>query len=782
MTRQKREIELLAPAGSYETFCAVVRAGADAVYLGGSRFGARAYADNFKEEELLAAIDYAHIHGRQVYLTVNTLFKEEELEEQLYEYLRPYYERGLDAVIVQDLGAFSAIRRMFPDMEIHTSTQMTVTGVCGAAYMKELGASRVVMARELSLAEIRRIHEEVGIEIESFVHGALCYCYSGQCLLSSMLGGRSGNRGRCAQPCRLPYEVYDCDMRRRGTNGNFVLSPKDLCTIQMIPQLSENGVYSLKIEGRMKQAEYAAGVVSLYRSYIDRYLHELFEARNTGCEETEARAVAAEKFRVLEEDRRKLLDLGNRSGFTDGYYLRRNGREMITFGKPGHAKTNDALQEEIRGRYVHVRPEEEIKEKINGILRLRKDSPATIELSCQGHNVVKTGSVVQSAQKQPLSVEKAESCMKKTGNTPFAFEKLSIEMEENVFLPVQALKSLRRDALEELQNSMLKTYRRDASDISLQCQSFADSACRVCNDAGAKGSATDSRKWGEGKVSGEKKKMHLAVSIENRSLRDTVLASDFITDIYYDSSAYIRERMFTELGEDVLAAHKAAKQAYYILPAIFRAHTAEFYRGYVEDFLKLGLDGLVVKNYDAAAFVRRYLGKEIPMILDHSIYTWNTEAKRLLQELAPLRDTVPLELNRRELLERDNRDSEMLIYGYLPLMTSAQCVHANTGKCDRRKTVTYLKDRYGKYFPVKNNCTECYNTIYNITPLMLFDDRQDFERMEMSGYRIAFTVEDAKQAAYVLKACKESFVSGNRKAREVFDREFTNGHYKRGVE
>jgi len=380
---QKRELELLAPAGSYETFEAVIRAGADAVYLGGSHFGARAYANNFNEEELLRAIDYAHIHGRQVYLTVNTLFKEEELEQGLYEYLLPYYEQGLDAVIVQDMGAFARIRSMFPRMDIHTSTQMTVTGAAGAAYMKQLGASRVVMAREMSFAEIREIHDKVGIEIESFVHGALCYCYSGQCLLSSMLGGRSGNRGRCAQPCRLPYEVYKKDQKSRIACGNYVLSPKDLCTIDAIPALAESGIFSFKIEGRMKQAEYAAGVVSVYRQYMDRYLDRLNEERAGGCSEDEARRRAKKAYAVMAEDHRKLLALGNRSGFTDGYYFRRNGREMITFDSPGHAKTDEALQKTVREHYIKVRPEQEIKEKINGFLRLKKDLSATLKLQCE---------------------------------------------------------------------------------------------------------------------------------------------------------------------------------------------------------------------------------------------------------------------------------------------------------------------------------------------------------------------------------------------------------------
>ena len=273
--KRYQNIELLAPAGSMETFRAVINAGADAVYLGGGRFGARAYADNFTEEELLSAIDYAHIHGRKVYLTVNTLFKERELTEDLYSYLLPYYKQGLDAVIIQDMGAFQMVREAFPGLSIHTSTQMTVTNRYGAAMMKEMGADRVVTAREMSLTEIRDIRDHVDIEIESFVHGALCYCYSGQCLLSSMLGGRSGNRGRCAQPCRLSYEVFDEKKHPVKTGKKerdiYILSPKDLCTVSMIPDLIENGVDSFKIEGRMKKAEYAAGVVSVYRKYIDRY-------------------------------------------------------------------------------------------------------------------------------------------------------------------------------------------------------------------------------------------------------------------------------------------------------------------------------------------------------------------------------------------------------------------------------------------------------------------------------------------------------------------------------
>ena len=262
-----KKVELLAPAGNAEAFYGAIHAGADAIYLGGSRFGARAYAENFSEEELVACIRYAHLFQRKVYLTVNTLVKESEFSG-LYEYVLPYYRAGLDGVIVQDMGVFAYLREHFPGMELHGSTQMTITGEYGAAFLKEQGACRVVPARELSLAEIRRIKEVTGLEIECFIHGAMCYCYSGQCLFSSILGGRSGNRGRCAQPCRLPYTTG------KHPKECYPLSLKDMCTIEYIPELLEAGIDSFKIEGRMKTALYVAVVARTYREAIDDYLKD----------------------------------------------------------------------------------------------------------------------------------------------------------------------------------------------------------------------------------------------------------------------------------------------------------------------------------------------------------------------------------------------------------------------------------------------------------------------------------------------------------------------------
>ena len=317
MSLRENKVEILAPAGSYDILMADFAAGADAVYLGGAMFGARAYANNLSQEELLRALDYAHLHDKKIYLTVNTLMKQQELEDRLLPYLEPFYKAGLSAVIVQDFGAFEAIKEAFPGLHIHASTQMTVTGAAGAKLLKEAGASRVVTARELNLAEIKAIHDNCDIEIESFIHGALCYCYSGQCLLSSFQGGRSGNRGRCAQPCRLMYTPQTSAMprtkgkglrgdenRQKDSNGSaYLLSPKDMCGLPVLPDIIEAGVYSLKIEGRMKNVNYAAGVTGIYRKYVDRYLE-----------------YGREGFKVEDSDINDLMDLYNRGAFTTGYY------------------------------------------------------------------------------------------------------------------------------------------------------------------------------------------------------------------------------------------------------------------------------------------------------------------------------------------------------------------------------------------------------------------------------------------------------------------------------
>lgn len=758
--KELTELELLAPAGSFETFRAVIQAGADAVYLGGNQFGARAYANNFSEEELCKAIDFAHLHERKVFMTVNTLFKEQELEKQLYDYLLPYYKQGLDAVIVQDLGAFSFIRKAFPDMAIHTSTQMTITDAYGAKLMKDMGATRVVTAREMSLAEIRNIYDKVDIEIESFVHGALCYCFSGQCLLSSMLGGRSGNRGRCAQPCRLPYEVFDQKKERLTKGETFILSPKDLCTIEFLPELAQSGVYSYKIEGRMKQAEYAAGVVSIYREYMDRYLTE-----------------GANGYGVSKADMQKLIDFGNRSGFTKGYYYQHNGKNMITFEKPNHSKSNDALQKQIHDLYV----DGEIKENINGKLRLKKDFPAILEVSLNDITVTVEGDVVQEARKQPLSMDTVAEKLRKTGNTPFSFHQLDIEMDEDIFMPIQAINALRRDALEQLWDKRIVDCKRDNA-MTLEAvtkeetrtvlQEQRENNLQMRNEIESS-SITDDNSSDTNT---------LVVSVERRDQLELCLAKDYVTGIYLDSTCYQRKNLAADLKEDVSKIKKAGKRAFFILPAIFRKDTASFYETIVGELKQSELDGFVLKTIDEVSFAKENMLTEKEIVLDQSLYSYNNRSQLVLTEIPYQKNTIPFELNRFELKDRENELSELILYGYLPLMTSAQCVHANTCGCDKKPQVTYLKDRYGKYFPVKNQCMECYNTLYNTTPLVLFGYRKELEERGIHQFRLSFTIEEQKEMSTIFYLYENAFLQKNVDISEELKGDYTNGHYKRGVE
>lgn len=724
--------ELLAPAGSFETLKAVVNAGADAVYCAGNRFGARAYANNFTEEEMIFAIDFMHIKGKKLYMTVNTLLKEKELEEELYSYLMPYYEAGLDAVIVQDLGVMHFIKEHFPGLHIHASTQMTITGAYGAELMLNAGCSRIVTARELSLQEIQDIYEKTGAEIESFVHGALCYGYSGQCLLSSMIGGRSGNRGRCAQPCRLPYELFE-DKQKGISSKNkkeaYLLSPKDLCTIDLIPELIEHGVHSFKIEGRMKQAEYAAGVTSIYRYYIDKY---------------EANPKAP--YQVSQEDKQKLWDLGNRCGFTDGYYKRHNGKEMITFEKPSHEKGNEQLQQQVRQTYI----EREEKEKIKGILILSKELPAKLVLEYKGVKTEVMGDTVQKAQKQPMSKETILDKMRKTGNTPFVFETLSVEMEEDIFIPVGALNQLRRDGLEQLEQNILGAYKRILSKEQYQKEHQTPKSSE--------------KAW----------KPQLRVMVEEREQFFVALKQAEIRRIYMD--------VFKVTPQDIIAARECGKELYLALPYILRKNVAEQLQQVFTKLSEQNPDGYLVRNLEEICFLqkRKVEGKKIQT--DYGVYVFSNEARKALEEWGIEHFTLPVELNRSELFDLTCEKGEMILYGHQPLMISAGCLHKNTAGCDRTPGTFYLKDRYAKIFPVKNNCRECYNVIYNTSLLCLLHHQRELQRLAPEAVRLHFTIENEQKMEQVFSLYRQAFWEKKKILPEQYFKDYTNGHFKRGVE
>ena len=704
---RNKDFELLAPAGNLEIFKGVIESGADAVYVGGSMFGARAYANNFTEDELLEAIDFAHLRGVKVYLTVNTLIKNSEFSK-LYDYLLPYYKRGLDAVIVQDIGVVKAIHEYFPSMEIHTSTQMTVTGADGVRFLSQFGVTRVVMAREVSLAEMKRIHEETGMELEAFVHGALCYSYSGQCLFSSILGGRSGNRGRCAQPCRLPYTV-------EGKKDEYILSLKDMCGIKALDKLHDAGVYSLKIEGRMKQLEYACGVVKYYRSYIDS------------------------KKPVSDADYDRIKALGNRCGFTDRYYFDHNGSDMVTYVKPNFVSNAAEPSPEKR------------KLSIEGELVLRESEPGS--LTVKRGDVTYKASIepVSAALKAPLDKKAAIDRINKTGDTDFEFSHIKAQIGENVFVPNGALNKLRRDAISGLCDKLLKKYYRDDAryaDISSMCE-LPEHV--VKSDAAHDEAIND---------------YTTICSCMTRAQLDTLIGYECFDVFYLDFDMYDRKTLIQQFADDVKCLTKRNKKVYLMLPTIFRADSSDYFVTIAKELDKVSFEGFVVKNYEELYLTENlFTGKKV--ILDHNMYTFNDVSKSAFFEHGVSGDTVPLELNSKEIMHRNNIGSQMIVYGYYPLMTTANCVHKNTKGCDKKQKLIYLKDRYNKSFAVCNNCKECYNTIYNSLPTMLIKNISKLKEAGIRSFRYSFTIESPKQ----IKAVMDDKVA-----------EYTNGHYKRGVE
>lgn len=707
---RNKDFELLAPAGNLEIFKGVIESGADAVYVGGSMFGARAYANNFTEEELLEAIDFAHLRGVKVYLTVNTLIKNSEFSK-LYDYLLVYYKRGLDAVIVQDIGVVKAIHEYFPSMEIHTSTQMTVTGADGVRFLSQFGVTRVVMAREVSLAEMKRIHEETGMELEAFVHGALCYSYSGQCLFSSILGGRSGNRGRCAQPCRLPYTV-------EGKKDEYILSLKDMCGIKALDKLHDAGVYSLKIEGRMKQLEYACGVVKYYRGYIDSMKP------------------------VTDADYDRIKALGNRCGFTDRYYFDHNGSDMVTYVKPNFVSNAAEPSPEKR------------KLSIEGELVLREGEPGS--LTVKKGDVTYKASIepVSAALKAPLDKKAAIDRINKTGDTDFEFSHIKAQIGENVFVPNGALNKLRRDAISGLCDKLLKKYYRDDAryaDISSMCE-LPEHV--VKSDAAHEDGAVNAKDY------------TTICSCMTRTQLDTLISYDCFDVFYLDFDMYDRKTLIQQFADDVKSLTKRNKKVYLMLPTIFRADSSDYFVSITKELDKVCFEGFVVKNYEELYLTENlFTGKKV--ILDHNMYTFNDVSKSAFFEHGVSGDTVPLELNSREIMHRNNIGSQMIVYGYYPLMTTANCVHKNTKGCDKKQKLIYLKDRYNKSFAVCNNCKECYNTIYNSLPTMLTKNISKLKEAGIRSFRYSFTIETPKQ----IKAVMDDNVA-----------EYTNGHYKRGVE
>lgn len=728
-----QKTELLAPAGSYETMTAAYNAGADAVYIGGRAFGARAYADNPDEKLLLQAIRYAHLHGKKLYLTVNTLVKEDELWGNMYDYLRPYYEEGLDAVIVQDMGVLRFLREFFPKLPVHASTQMTITGRYSAKKLEELGVSRVVTARELSLKEIRSIHDSCGLEIESFVHGALCYCYSGQCLFSSLAGGRSGNRGRCAQPCRMPYQLF-CEKKPLTPKEAYLLSPKDLNTIERLPELIEAGVYSLKIEGRMKKPEYTAGVVSIYRKYLDQYLEK-----------------GKEGYHVSKEDQKALFDLFNRKGFTGGYYFRQNGKQMITLEKPSLRPENEALNQTIRDRYLNGK----LKENIKGKVRIFAGEPVIIEAACRGYTGSLKGEAAMKAKSRPLTEADIIRCMEKLGDTDFSWEELAAETDGASFYPVGKLNELRRGILERLEEAVCGSFHRKSGRAP---QDAEQSVLRKQADCDVL--------WYAG--------------VQSREQLFAVLQKKWISRIYLDSHIAQGE----ELVKLASRVRQAGRECWLALPYIVRERAEEQMDKELSLWARCGFDGYLVSCAEGLCFLKKKF-PDAKVTGDHTLYAWTKEAEAEWREWGLCGLTAPVELNGKELQKRGLVGTELIVYGYLPMMVTAQCLHQSSAGCIGKQEDLLLKDRLGNLFPVRNFCRECYNIIYNNRPLSLAEVLRQALACGPSAARLSFTVEDKEQTELTLDYFEKILraASGKRTdGKEEPPFALTKGHWKRGVE
>lgn len=794
---QDRKIEILAPAGSYESFHASIVAGADAVYAGGPKFGARAFAENFTEDQLLNAIDYAHLHQRKFYLTVNTLLKDYEIE-QLPEYLEPLYQRGLDAVIVQDMGVLNVVRQYFPDMDIHASTQMTVTGVNGAQFLKENGAVRVVPAREISLEEVRNIKSVTGMEMECFVHGALCYCYSGQCLLSSLIGGRSGNRGQCAQPCRLPYTVD-------GEKG-YLLSLKDICTLDIIPDLIEAGIDSFKIEGRMKRSEYVAGVTSIYRKYVDLYLKN-----------------PQKPYWVDDKDKEMLMDLFNRGGFHTGYYKQKNGRNMITIQKPNHIGVKVGTVLSQKGREVQMRAltdiaagdliefkneaqryttgksckqgevitilapkgirlsvgevlyrvqspellntlettysEGKVIEKLYGYISLEAGKAAKLVVCKDEYSVeAESEQQVEAASSRPLDEERIKKQLQKTGNTEFAFDVLDVELHGEVFLPMQQLNEMRRKALEELEKKIQDSFHRKTAEKKVLPEEILDTAS----------------------VKLSKKENKLSVLVETQEQLEAVLENDNSVACIYVDSNLDKTGLDAELWKGISdRIHKKNIEVFLAMPRIFRNQTIEIFEQAYDSILTRYFDGMLIRSMEEYQFLKskNYSGN---IRLDYNLYIMNRFAKQFWRKQGIIYGTIPVELNKSEIVNLDSKQDEMIVYGYIPAMVTAQCVTSTVHGCKKDCKITMLKDRYQNEFPVKNQCRDCYNVIYNTAPLYLIDLKEDLEELNAERYRIQFSIENKDEVKQILEQCHSMF--GDQKEDMFIQKEsITRGHFRRGI-
>lgn len=766
-------VELLAPAGDMACFEAAMSAGADAVYVGGDRFGARAYAHNFSREELLHVLRKAHLFNKKVYLTINTLMKEQELSE-LIPFLLPYYEEGLDGVIIQDLGALTLVREVFPKLPIHASTQMTVTGQYGASFLKDSGVSRVVPARELSLSEITCIKAATGLEQETFIHGAMCYSYSGQCLFSSMLGPRSGNRGRCAGPCRLPYQTCLNGKVLNSRQEMYQLSLKDLCVLEILPKLIDSGIDSFKIEGRMKSPQYVSFVTGIYRKYIDFYREH------------------PENYYVSNADMIQLKNKFSRGSIQSGYYFMHNGPQLLTLTKPGYQsfaptdslKEADVLQPALETEAINLTG--------HFTAALGKPISLTVHVAVKDLTLTVMGAPAQRAVNAAATCEAVEKQLKKTGNTPFVFSQITFAMESCLFLPNKELNALRREALTLIEERLLQPFRRSLDRQHIHTQTYTHKTGRqpvpdTCPEMPVRRNPSMKFYVGINTVS------QLLALQENPLMREVekiLLSFDCLEEI-----RGITAKQQVPVYKSLQTLKKNKINVYLRLPAIVRQKTIHLLEEYQDTIADMDFTGFCVSNLEAAAYIRLHY-KDKPCMTDSGFHIFNTHACDVCDKLSIYEHVLSFELHKKEIhaILTNNKTREhnfiLPVYGYIPLMESAGCVLKTNGQCRKERDISTglheevaLLDRQNKKLHVTLHCSRCENTIYNAVPLCLLKETADICSLPLKGVLLNFTTENSQTMNELLSCFQEAFHNKVwlRQA-ELPLQEFTKGHFLKGVE
>ena len=805
-----KEIELLAPVGSFDSLKAAVQNGANAVYLGGKDFSARASANNFDREELKEAVKYAHIRDVRVFVTTNTLIKQNELED-FVEYAKFLYDIDVDAIIMQDIGAAMLIHELFPDFELHASTQMVAHSLEDVQYLESIGFKRVVLARELTVEEIKYICDNTNVDIEIFVHGALCVCYSGGCLMSSMIGNRSGNRGRCAQPCRQKYTMIDISTGEEiHNNGDYLLSTKDLNTIEEIDKIIDTGVLSLKIEGRMKKPEYVATVIKSYRDAIDEYettkkvnisdetmedLYTIFnrkftkglilgevgdEVMNSNVPNNQGLYVGkvvdynkkAKRLKIKLEGTLKKGDGINLGGGTIGRIIK--GKDITQIGYKGETIELDFIGEAKKNQLVfktsdtdlidraqktYTQDKEFAKSLIDAEISIKLDSYPELRLIDKNENIVTVqgDKLVEKALKVALSEEKIETQIKKLGNTPYEIDQLKINLDEGVSMPISLINQMRREAIDLLDNAR----------ISVKGRMYKDNDIKYSPKIYSRNADNKSK---------------IRVKVNNIEALKSILNLD-IDMIYYEDVSTIEQAM--------TMANANNKKLIYSAPRIVR--NREYKRleksdEYCRDHVQISALGQV-KYYKENS-------ESVKFDVDYYLNPFNSETINHYKKEGAETVCISQELNLHEIKETTqytDLEIETVAYGYIPMMLSEYCpmgVVARSCKKDKRcancKESKYvLRDFKGEEYRVSQDIF-CRSTIYNSSANCLINNLDELSEAGINIFRLDFTHETPE----LIEKITESFIDviendfvADAKSLEVFeDMDTTLGHLYKGVE